>query len=349
MLREMLRLQFKPLMQHSDFGSKFDLERVIDDFVFCCMFVGNDFLPNIAHMDIADGALNMMMAVYRDMLPMLGGYLTDKSRIHLCRLELYMREISKREPLYFQFRAKEEKNLAWASPSYKDYYYKIKVGLEPGDQGGRRQLVQHYIEGLYWVLQYYHEGVGSWGWYYPSHYAPLGSDLVNLASLKIQFDKGRPYTPMMQLLNVLPPQSSKMLPEPYRELMMSEASPLRQYYPAEFESDRNGKQNVWESVVLIPFIDEEDLISAICSFDHRSALTMEERLRNVLGREHTFYPHGRHLSLKPVELSKIDPTDMMVPGDDSKTTPTIVGTVPPPPPPAARKNNGIKKKRKSVE
>lgn len=109
MLREMLRLQFKPLSKHPEFADTFDLERIVDDFVFLCFFVGNDFLPHLPHMDIADGALNMMLHVYRDMLPKFGGYMTDKAKIHLCRLELFLREIARREPLYFQYRAKEEK------------------------------------------------------------------------------------------------------------------------------------------------------------------------------------------------------------------------------------------------
>jgi len=38
---------------------------------------------------------------------------------------------------------------------------------------------------------------------------------------------------------------------------------LRRFYPPDFETDQNGKQNAWESVVLIPFIDEDLMVSAL--------------------------------------------------------------------------------------
>ena len=31
----------------------------------------------------------------------------------------------------------------------------------------KNQLVTSYMEGLAWVLEYYHNGCGSWTWYYP--------------------------------------------------------------------------------------------------------------------------------------------------------------------------------------
>lgn len=38
--------------------------------------------------------------------------------------------------------------------------------------------------------------------------------------------------------------------------MVQDTSPVIDYYPITFETDLNGKQQEWEAVVLIPFIDE---------------------------------------------------------------------------------------------
>jgi len=39
-------------------------------------------------------------------------------------------------------------------------------------------------------------------------------------------------------------------------LMIMEESDIIEYYPVDFKTDLNGKQQEWEAVVLIPFIDE---------------------------------------------------------------------------------------------
>lgn len=270
---------------------RFDIERVIDDFVFMCFFVGNDFLPCLPHLDIADGSLNLMMNIYRDILPKLGGYLTDKAKVHLVRIEVFLQEVSRREPLYFQQRAIEEKDEIYAGDKYKSHYYERKFGLE-GETANTapKELIESYLCGLVWVLNYYHNGCASWTWYYPHLYAPLGTDLRNLASMKIQFEQGLPFTPLLQLLSVLPPQSGKLLPPSYSELMTDEASPLHDYYPPDFEVDANGKKNSWEFIVRIPFINESSLVSAVNSIDHATQLTDSERLRNIEGIEHKFVP-----------------------------------------------------------
>ena len=55
-----------------------DDERLLDDFVLLCFFVGNDFLPQLPCLSIPDGGLDLLLALYSRALPRsLGGYLTD--------------------------------------------------------------------------------------------------------------------------------------------------------------------------------------------------------------------------------------------------------------------------------
>mmetsp|Transcript_22963 Transcript_22963/g.29979 ORF Transcript_22963/g.29979 Transcript_22963/m.29979 type:complete len:659 (-) Transcript_22963:392-2368(-) len=293
MLRDMLHLQFRSLAGTLPF--EYSLERIVDDFVFICMLVGNDFLPNMPHLDIADGALNLMMSCYREMLPKFGGYLTDKTKIHRLRFELFVSEIARREPLYFMQRGREEQDPGFANPqdplAYKDYYYKVKLGFEPEDSKSRQDLVTSYLEGLYWVLQYYHEGCSSWSWFYPYHYAPLASDLRNLAEIPVKYPKGRPFSQLMQLLTVLPMESSNFVPQCYAELMTPEpTNPLMEFFPADFESDPNGKKNSWEAVVMIPFLDYDQMVGVLSLIDHKKELSLAERKRNILGLECAFLP-----------------------------------------------------------
>ena len=63
-----------------------DLERIIDDFVFLCVFVGNDFLPHMPSCFVDDLAIDNLLEIYRLMLPELGGYLTDAGSLEFRRV-----------------------------------------------------------------------------------------------------------------------------------------------------------------------------------------------------------------------------------------------------------------------
>uniref|UniRef100_A0A7N6A9N5 5'-3' exoribonuclease 1 n=1 Tax=Anabas testudineus TaxID=64144 RepID=A0A7N6A9N5_ANATE len=161
---------------------------------------------------------------------------------------------------------------------YKRTYYMTKMGVDVVSDEFLAKQARCYVEGIQWILHYYYHGVQSWSWYYPCHYAPFLSDIRNISGLKLTFDLEKPFMPFQQLLAVLPAASMGLLPECYRHLMTSESSPIIEYYPPDFKMDLNGKQQEWEAVVLIPFIDERCLLAAMELYNHK--LTKEEKARN---------------------------------------------------------------------
>lgn len=60
--------------------------RMIDDWILLCSLVGNDFLPHLPSLSIHEGALDMLMGLYKRLQPTLGGYLHTHGHVHLSRL-----------------------------------------------------------------------------------------------------------------------------------------------------------------------------------------------------------------------------------------------------------------------
>jgi len=101
LVREYLGLEFAS-MQSSITNFEYDLERVIDDWILLCFFVGNDFMPNLPGLDIAEGSLNDLNELYKKTLPKLDGYLMENGRPNLKRLEAIFRELAEWERSFFQ-------------------------------------------------------------------------------------------------------------------------------------------------------------------------------------------------------------------------------------------------------
>jgi 5'-3' exoribonuclease 2 len=97
-VREYLQLEFKDV----EVPFEKDFERIIDDFVFLCFLVGNDFLPHLPSLQIREGALDAIMVIYKNILPKLGGYLTDEGRIDFKNVDAIFRDISKLEEEQFR-------------------------------------------------------------------------------------------------------------------------------------------------------------------------------------------------------------------------------------------------------
>jgi len=101
-VREYLELEFQELEKDDVLSFPFDMERVIDDFILMAFFVGNDFLPNLPHLHINEGALALMFNVYKTVLPKAKGYINEGGVINLERLELLLDELSHVEYRFFE-------------------------------------------------------------------------------------------------------------------------------------------------------------------------------------------------------------------------------------------------------
>ncbi|CAI0398451.1 unnamed protein product [Linum tenue] len=110
-LREYLEID----MRISDPPEKFefDVDRAIDDFLFICSFGGNDFLPRMPTLEIHEGALDLLMTVYKEHFKSLGGYLVDMEKVQetknvfikLKRVEKFILEVGKYEDRIFKKRS----------------------------------------------------------------------------------------------------------------------------------------------------------------------------------------------------------------------------------------------------
>lgn len=184
---------------------------------------------------------------------------------------------------------------------WKDRYYKNKLGFSINDTEKLTDITENYVEGLQWVLYYYYRGCASWGWYYHYHYAPRISDLELGLNQILEFEKGKPFTPFQQLMAVLPERSKNLIPAPFRPLMFDEKSPIIDFYPAEVDTDKNGKTADWEAVVLISFVDEQRLKDAMAPLMPK--LTPDEKARNVAGKDliYSFNPQVDDVYKSPLK------------------------------------------------
>uniref|UniRef100_A0A803THU9 5'-3' exoribonuclease n=1 Tax=Anolis carolinensis TaxID=28377 RepID=A0A803THU9_ANOCA len=88
----------------------FDVERSIDDWVFMCFFVGNDFLPHLPSLEIREGAIDRLVNIYKNVVHKTGGYLTENGYVNLQRVQMIMLAVGEVEDSIFKKRKDDEEN-----------------------------------------------------------------------------------------------------------------------------------------------------------------------------------------------------------------------------------------------
>ena len=101
-----------------------------------------------------------------------------------------------------------------------------------------------------------------------------------------KFILGQPLKPFMQLLNVLPSQSSFLLPEKLRKIMLNNNSSVIHLYPKEFKQDFLYKNKYWQGIPLLPALEINNIIKIYNKYEKK--LSKIELERNKIIQEYIF-------------------------------------------------------------
>lgn len=308
---------------HQESYVRLDFEKFVDDYIFLCFFVGNDFLPHLPCLDIRENAVDRLLRIYHNVNRSYwqpGLYLTNNGYVNLERCQEILHELGQSEQEIFkkrkyndaryESRQLENKRHKWnqdhpngerfqdPEPAPSDYvrlgdygckerYYSTKFNFNGHYRDIADMVTREYVRGLCWVLAYYYQGCPDWQWFYPFHYAPFAEDMRSIMNIPLDFNSSAPpFKPLEQLMGVFPEKSAGALPVSWRKLMSDPESPIIDFYPTDFKIDMNGKKQAYLGIALLPFIDETRLFKALESVYPN--LNDAEINRNARGEEKLF-------------------------------------------------------------
>ncbi|KAF7493417.1 5'-3' exoribonuclease 2 [Sarcoptes scabiei] len=91
-----------------------NFERFIDDYVFMCFFVGNDFLPHLPSLEIRENAIDRLIKIYKFVMESYPDpndiYLTKNGFVNKNRAELVLKELGEVEDEIFKQRRQNDLN-----------------------------------------------------------------------------------------------------------------------------------------------------------------------------------------------------------------------------------------------
>lgn len=256
----------------------FSEKAAIHDFIVLCFLVGNDFLPTLPTVSILDGFLNSFLEIYKDVVHEHGHLVyqvprTKELRVKVTALHAFFRKFSDMEqqnlerkyqsqdfhpdPLVLKHRDKNTGNIDMVS--FKEEYYQANF-----PQGtSKTDIIDSYLYGMHWILNYYRNGIPDWHWFYPFLYGPFCSDMISHLDPYVKqpvkkysaprFEIHYPVPSFLQLMIVLPAANFYLLPQEFHWTILHPDSPFHQEYSTtNIAIDLAGKKKEWEGIVQLP-------------------------------------------------------------------------------------------------
>jgi 5'-3' exonuclease len=291
----------------------------INDYIFLCFLLGNDFIPHSLTLDLRHKGIENIIEFYlhgfynfkknlvspngkvdedffsfiikkisekedqivsnlrktrERMRPRPGNYSNSDPRDNEYQRRL---DVINNLPITDKFTIEDEKTIGLGTCGWRERYYDKTMGFSSEED--IEECVFEYLRGLKWAHLYYYKGCASHNWHYPYLYAPTFRDIhLYLEKNKfsnITFQKGLQNSPVVQLLSIMPRESSSLLPSSAQKLMNDPNSPLFLMYPREYNLSTLFKRYYWQCVPKLPNPDYDRIKTAVKTL----RLTTKEKSR----------------------------------------------------------------------
>ena len=264
--------------------------KMIDDYIFICFLVGNDFLPHNLAIDLRYDGHAILLEAYLNNYSIHKEFLVDTNKMrinnrflyalltilhtkedsqlikiqkkrnkfrintHMCNTEFDRRMLLiKNDPIINNY---DEKKIDFSNKYWRTKYFKQCFNIEDIEE--INEVCLNYFEGLKWTFFYYFKECISYEWKYNYIHPPTLYDLKNYLVIndinKIKLNKGKINHPIVQLLSILPQESKFLVPEEYRKLM-NHNSDIGIYYPTNYKLDKFLKRYDWMCSPILPNLD----------------------------------------------------------------------------------------------
>ena len=268
-------------------------DSLINDYIFMCFFLGNDFMPHFPALNIRTDGIQRIINAYKHCISSRGErlicsnnkinwknlrkivvFLADNENEYL-KIEMnkrnkmekrrYKDKLEKLTNIPMQNR-EQEKYINIGEYGWEKRYYSTLFNIDIDDDR-RRQICINYIEGLEWTYNYYTDQCYDWRWIYKYHYPPLLTDLCRfIPYFETTFvEKKIPYpiSAYTQLAYVLPKNALHIIPNNIETLLIER---FNDSYKMNCELEWAYCKYLWESHVLLPKIDIIELENEINNY-----------------------------------------------------------------------------------
>jgi 5'-3' exonuclease len=251
----------------------------VDDYIFLCFLLGNDFMPHNISLNIRRNGIERIIETYKK----INRKMVKNTEIEWNNFYEYISELARdeekiiieenkeRERMEKEWSRREEKDILLNLPilyrqqeryinveskGWESRYYKELLKIDPTEEN-IREVCLNYLEGLEWVLKYYKEGKKG-RWKYKYNYGGLLKDIKkNMKKRNRNEKEEKGINVYIQLAYVLPISQKDLIPnERIKEIMEK-----KEIYTNANENELNSAycRYIWEAHPNLPNINIEML------------------------------------------------------------------------------------------